>query len=140
MFTQLFIGSVIIVTTVLVTAGFVATAAIALTSIERWISRPPFPLKNIVSLVGVTLWLLTALTIAVWIWALAFLELDLFNDLEQAVYFAIVSFTTLGFGDVILEKPWRLLSGLCAANGLLLFSLSAAFLFEFFYRVGKAQE
>ena len=51
----------------------------------------------------------------------------------------IVNLTTLGYGDIILPTDWRLLSGVCAANGLLLFGLCAAFLYELFVRLNKAQ-
>jgi hypothetical protein len=56
--------------------------------------------------------------------------LGIFETLEEAVYFALVSYTTLGFGDVLLEKEWRLLSGMAAANGLLNFGLLTALLVE----------
>ncbi|MEM9736953.1 MAG: ion channel, partial [Pseudomonadota bacterium] len=53
-----------------------------------------------------------------------------------ALYFSVVAFTTLGFGDVLLPQEWRLLAGLSAANGLLIFGVSTAFLVEVFRRVG----
>ena len=62
----------------------------------------------------------------VWIWAFYFVWAGAVADLETAVYFFPVSFTTLGFGDIVLAKPYRLLSGLLAANGLILFGLTAA--------------
>ncbi|MEM9031767.1 MAG: ion channel, partial [Pseudomonadota bacterium] len=67
---------------------------------------------------------------AVMIWAIAFWVLGLFATFEAAVYFSLVAFTTLGFGDVLLDQEWRLLSGLSAANGLLLFGLMTAILVE----------
>jgi hypothetical protein len=45
-------------------------------------------------------------------------------------YFAGVSHTTLGYGDVVLPKPWRSLGPICAINGLLTFGCSTAFLFS----------
>jgi hypothetical protein len=44
-------------------------------------------------------------------------------------YFAGVSQTTLGYGDVVLQKPWRSLGPICAINGLLNFECSTATLF-----------
>ena len=64
------------------------------------------------------------------VWAWTFLRLDVFQSLEASLYFTAASYTTLGFGDVLAPEPWRLLSGAAAANGLLLFGLSAAFLFD----------
>lgn len=58
-------------------------------------------------------------------WAILYEYLDEFSDFETAFYFSTVSFTSLGYGDIILSKEWRLLGGLEAANGVLMFGLSA---------------
>ena len=50
--------------------------------------------------------------------------------LEPALYFALVAFTTVGFGDMTLTVDWRLLSALIAANGFLLFGWSTAYMVE----------
>jgi hypothetical protein len=68
--------------------------------------------------------------IGVWIWAIAFRLLDVFVTLEGAVYFSIVAYTTLGFGDILLPHEWRLLGGMASANGLLNFGLLTAMLVE----------
>ena len=61
------------------------------------------------------------------------------GDLETAVYFSPVSFTTLGFGDIVLDRPHRLLSGMLAANGLVLFGLTAALLIGLIRSLHPAQ-
>ena len=53
--------------------------------------------------------------------------------------FSLVSFTTLGFGDILLDEPYRLLSGMMAADGLILFGLTTAFLIEFIRSLHVAQ-
>lgn len=70
------------------------------------------------------------MTVAVWMWALTMLALGIFDTLELAVYFALVAFTTLGFGDVLLPMEWRLLSGMAALNGLLNIGLVTAGMVE----------
>ncbi len=50
-------------------------------------------------------------------------------DLEMAVYFSFVTFTTLGYGDITLSEGWRLLSGIQALNGILLVGWSTALMF-----------
>lgn len=137
---QLLIGSTIIVLSVALTAAFIGTAISVLRRFGPWLTAPPYARKAILALIGVTTWLLLALSISVWLWALLFLILDLFDGLEPALYFSIVVFTTLGFGDITLPEPWRLLSGMSAANGLLLFGLCTAFLAEFLVRLRQAQE
>jgi len=42
----------------------------------------------------------------------------------------VVTFTTLGYGDITLpEQEWRMLSGIEALNGILLVGWTTAFLF-----------
>ena len=68
-------------------------------------------------------------TVEIWSWAVLYLWLGEFKGLESALYFSTVTFTTLGFGDITLEEPWRLLTSLEAANGIILFGVSTAFVF-----------
>ena len=56
--------------------------------------------------------------------------IGIFVLFEASVYFALVAFTTLGFGDLLLPQEWRLLGGICAANGLLMIGLLTAILVE----------
>ncbi|WP_373505430.1 ion channel [Aestuariivirga sp.] len=79
--------------------------------------------------VGV-LYIMLIQTINVWIWASVFIIVGAFDSLEPALYFSLVSFTTVGFGDITLGHEWRLLSALTAANGFLSFSWSAAYMVE----------
>lgn len=51
------------------------------------------------------------------------------EDYESALYFSSVTYTTLGYGDIVLTDGWRLLCGLQAMNGTLLFGWSTALLF-----------
>ncbi len=74
-------------------------------------------------------------TLQVWIWALALKLFTSIESLEDAVYFALVTSTTLGYGDVTLERKWRLFGAMAAVNGLLTFGLSTAFLLEVFAKV-----
>ena len=60
------------------------------------------------------------------IWAFCYLYLGALQSFEEALYFSIVTFSTLGFGDVILEQEWRFLSALEAANGIIMFGWSTA--------------
>ena len=50
------------------------------------------------------------------------------TEFEPALYFSTVSFTTLGYGDIVLGPDWRIMSAIEGANGLILFGWSTAFL------------
>ena len=56
--------------------------------------------------------------------------LDEFNEIEEALYFSVVTITTLGYGDITLSEQWRLLGTFEAMGGLILFGVSVAFMME----------
>ncbi|MCB1682364.1 MAG: two pore domain potassium channel family protein [Rhodospirillales bacterium] len=68
--------------------------------------------------------------VQIWLWAAFYLSVDALPDLEEALYFSTTTFTTVGFGDVVLDHKWRLVSSFQAANGFILFGWSTAFIFE----------
>jgi hypothetical protein len=45
----------------------------------------------------------------------------------------MVSFTTLGYGDIVLGEGWRLLASFEAANGIILFGWTTALIFAFIH-------
>lgn len=67
-------------------------------------------------------------TVEIWSYAVVYLQLGALMEFEPALYFSTVSFTTIGYGDIVLEPRWRLLSAIEGANGLILFGWSTAFL------------
>ena len=80
------------------------------------------------AIVFVVLGLVAILTIEIWLYGVVYLSLGALPDFESALYFSTTSFTTIGYGDVVLEKRWRLFGAVEGANGLLLFGWSTAFL------------
>jgi hypothetical protein len=60
-------------------------------------------------------------------WALIYLRLNEFSELQEAVYFSTITATTLGYGDLTLSSAHHLLSGFEAIGGLILFGVSTAF-------------
>ena len=62
-------------------------------------------------------------------WAVFFWKSGHLASFSDGWYFAGVSHTALGYGDVVLQKPWRSLGPICAINGLLTFGCSTATLF-----------
>lgn len=72
------------------------------------------------------------------VWAWVFLLCGEFGGrLSTAMYFSGTTYTTLGYGDVLLTERWRLLAPMEAASGVLLFGLSAATLFAMLVRLGQ---
>lgn len=63
------------------------------------------------------------------IWATLYYTFELFQDLESSLYFSLTSYTTIGYGDVLLPVRWRLLGAIEGVSGVLLCGVSTAFIF-----------
>lgn len=61
-----------------------------------------------------------------------------FSNFTEAAYFSMVTFTTLGYGDISLSSDWRLLSGLEAINGIMLIGWSTAMMFSLIQNIYKS--
>jgi voltage-gated potassium channel Kch len=62
------------------------------------------------------------------VWAAFFVLIGALPDIERAMYFSLTSYTTVGYGDVLLPEPWRLLGPLEAAVGVLMLGWSTGIL------------
>ncbi len=136
---QLIIGTVLICLTVIIHA---VSLDFLIKQIEKYKNSSRLIFKKhwklpliIIAVLGVFL----ALIIEIWLWAVFYLYLDIaaIADLEEALYFSTTTFTTVGYGDVVLEKDWRLVSSFQSANGFILFGWSTAFIFEIISKLYK---
>ncbi|MEM8800082.1 MAG: ion channel [Pseudomonadota bacterium] len=109
-------------------AAFIVAADVVVRRNHKLFIETENSFWNIVELTLVTCWLMGSHLVGTGVWTAAFLFVDAAATIEEAAYFALVCFTTLGFGDIIIGPPWRLLTGFAAANGLILFGVSTAFL------------
>ncbi|MFN3507872.1 MAG: ion channel [Allorhizobium sp.] len=76
------------------------------------------------------------LTAEVWLWAATYTLIGAVGDFETALYFSTTTFSTVGFGDVVLHPEWRMLAALEGVNGFLLIGWSTAYLIAAGMRVG----
>lgn len=108
----------------------------------RWLSGrfSRVAMSNSVRILVIVLAILTAHLLQVVMYAIGFaLAVNLFSigafggrDVESSLdylYFSIVSFTSLGLGDVYPVGHLRLLTGVEALNGLLLIAWSGSFIY-----------
>jgi len=95
-----------------------------------------------VILSALTVWMFLAIVLEAGLWALLYLFNPLITalpDLETAFYFSMVTFTTLGFGDVVLTGQWRTLASIQAANGVIIFGWTTALIFYFIQHIYKEE-
>lgn len=88
-------------------------------------------------LVQTALVLILLHVVEIFIWALTFrlMPRSGLADFGEAVYFSFVTFTTLGYGDITLQGPERMLTGIESLNGVLLIGWSTALSFAVIQRV-----
>ena len=72
------------------------------------------------------LFMFLAVIIDVWMWAAVYVAVGAITSFEEALYFSTVSFTTIGYGDIVLSREWRLLSSFEGANGMIIFGWTTA--------------
>ena len=72
-------------------------------------------------------------------WALFLRWTRLLASFADGLYFAAVTITALGYGDVVLRRPWRQIGPLVAISGVLMFGCSTAFLFVVMQAIWKEQ-
>lgn len=74
--------------------------------------------------------LMLAHLLEVVVWAEAYTLAGAAPVAADSLYFAFVNYTTLGYGDIIPVRKWRLLGPATAMCGILLFGWSTAVIFE----------
>lgn len=87
------------------------------------------------SLLHVIGWLILLHLGEITVWGLFYLWRGCFPDVESAFYFSGVTYTTIGYGDLLLAKPWRLLAPLEGLVGILMCSLSTGYFFVVVNRI-----
>jgi hypothetical protein len=63
------------------------------------------------------------------IWAAAYLWLGAVESPTDALIYSIDSMATLGASGLTLQRPWQVMGGLEAVNGMILFGVSTAYVF-----------
>lgn len=77
--------------------------------------------------------------IEIWGYALLYWSMDLFSSFEQALYFSISTYSTIGYGDLVLPVGHRLLGAIEGVNGVILLGWSTAFFFTVVHRMDPPQ-
>jgi hypothetical protein len=111
----------------------------ALEQLEDWIRRPPHTLKSLAVILIAVVSTMVMMTFGVWLWAIVLMFTEVFGTLEEAVYYSLVAYTTLGLGDVSIPVERRLLGGMTGANGFLMFGLMTAMLTDTLRHLRRVQ-
>jgi hypothetical protein len=86
-------------------------------------------------LVRVAWWLVLLHLAEIAVWGLFYWWQQCLPDAESSFYFSGVTYTTVGYGDLVLPKAWRLVGAVEGLTGILMCGLSTGFFFAVVSRV-----
>lgn len=120
-------------------AGCVAIHAAGVSSALRWIRQPGIVFDGFwastrlfVTLAG---WIVLLHLIEISAWAIYYVVRGAMPDVASALYFSAVTYTTTGYGDLVLPQEWRLVGAVEALTGILMCGWSTGFFFAAASRV-----
>jgi hypothetical protein len=109
----------------------VAIHACGVTAAVRWLPRHAPTPQHIwpwtwlfIRLAG---WIVLLHLIEITIWALFYLWKEALPELQSALYFSAVTYTTTGYGDLVLPREWQLVGAVEALTGILMCGWSTGF-------------
>jgi hypothetical protein len=73
------------------------------------------------------------------VWAMAYVWLGALPDTKSAMLYSLEAMTTYGHAAIELADHWRLMGALEALNGMILFGLTTAFLFNLMQQLSSVR-
>lgn len=78
--------------------------------------------------------------VEIFLWAILYLLLPAqagLKSFQEAFYFSMITFTTIGYGDITLNEHWQILGGVEGMVGITVFGVTTATLFAVIQRSWK---
>lgn len=135
LFEQLAVATGTATTTILIHLTGLATL-IALLQAHGSRVRDLHRVRHQVTLViGAAFGLFALHALEIWLYAAVYLVVGELKTFEDALYFSTSTYATIGYGDIVLTRHWRLLSAIEGVNGIILLGWSTAFFFSVVQRL-----
>ena len=133
MLLNIIIAGVLIVATTIIHAGGMVLAMRLMRSHDKHLER--LRRMRIYRVSGIVLLMFNVSLLEVLLWAVVYNQLNALEGFEPAFYFSMVTFTTLGYGEIVLGEQWRLLASFEAANGIIMFGWTTAIILAAVQRI-----
>lgn len=133
MLIQLILASAMVIVTVLVHLTGLAILLRLLKSHSRIFSA--LRILPLTLLLGASIGIFAIHTVEIWLYAALYLALGAFTGFEVSLYFSTVTYASVGYGDVLLPQPWRILGAIEGATGIIMLGWSTAFLVSLLARL-----
>ena len=133
MFRQLFVAWCLMAASVVIHAYGVVAAL-------QWLRRRKAPDDARLApwawlFVAIAGWIILLHVVEIVVWAVAYTAIGAMPDLQAGVYFSAVTYTTTGYGDLVLPPAWRLVGAVEALTGILMAGWSTGFFFAVVMRM-----
>ncbi len=125
---QILWGSLFLVICLIIQVSFLALAEVAMGRVSGWLKRKSRLRHVITAFVTALSFIVTSHTAQVWTWAVVYVWFDVLPGWNPAIYFSLVTYTSLGYGDIVLAPGVRIFAGFAAVTGMLGFGISTAYL------------
>ena len=79
--------------------------------------------------VCVAAWIVVLHVAEITMWSLVYVWGDAIEGIQSAAYFSVATYTTTGYGDVVLPEDWRLVGAIESLTGILMCGWSTGFFF-----------
>ena len=111
----------------------VAVHAVGLAKLLGWLRGRNWPIdeswRTSLRFAVLAGWVVFLHLIEIAVWGIFYAVTGAFEDVSSALYFSAVTYTTTGYGDLVLPQPWRLVGGIEALTGILMCGWSTGFFF-----------
>jgi Ion channel len=132
---QIFWGSLFLVICLIIQVSFLALAEMTMDRVSAWLRRQSRVRHVIAAFVLALAFIVTSHTAQVWTWAVVYVRFDVLPGWNPAIYFSLVTYTSLGYGDIVLAPGVRIFAGFAAITGMLGFGISTAYLVSLMNRL-----
>jgi hypothetical protein len=130
---ELSLATIMVLATVLVHLTGLAVLLRLLRSHNRMLS--PLRIMPLTLMLAASIGIIAIHTLEIWSYAALYLTFGAFRDLEVSLYFSTVTYASVGYGDVLLPKGWRILGAIEGATGIIMLGWSTAFLVSLLTRL-----
>lgn len=128
MLTNLALGTLLISATVFIhTVGLIGLSRWTSWTVG-WLRLHRHEFGKTVAMMSIVLGLFFLHTVEIWLWATAFVAMKVIAEFDNALYFSIATFSTLGSDDIMPAKAWRIFATLEGIDGFILIGWSIAYL------------
>ncbi|CUH53972.1 two pore domain potassium channel family protein [Shimia sp. R11_0] len=132
---QLIWGTIVLSVCAIIHVGFLAIMVEALAKMGDWVERRTRFMRTALLTGAAFAMIVSSHTIQVWLWAYVLIHMGAFDYLYNALYFSLVTYTTVGYGDVVLPVEFRVFGAFGGVTGILCFGISTAFLVSLISRL-----